>query len=234
LAQLAFFFLHRNFDKEGVSMQTAHELFVHELTDMLDAEQKLVEALGNQAEESSRPDLQKAFQSHQQQTQKQVERLQQCFELLDEEAEETECRGIAGIIAEHDTFKEEEDPSEDLMDIFNVGAASKVESYEIAAYESLINLAQQLEQTKVERLLNQNLKEEQQTLKKMQAFTKKLKPQQLEMEEGEEEDSEVYGESGEDEYASASDEESSSNSSRSRGGKKSSSSVSKQRRGKVA
>ena len=166
-------------------MQTAHELFIHELTDMLDAEQKLVEALGIQAEESSRPDLQKAFQSHQQQTQKQVERLQQCFDLLDEEAEETECKGIGGMIAEHDTFKEEEDPSEDLMDIFNVGAATKVESYEICAYEGLINLAQQLDQTKVERLLNQNLKEEQQTLKKMQGFLKKLKPEQLGMEEEE-------------------------------------------------
>lgn len=219
-------------------MQTARELFVHELTDMLDAEQKLVEALGNQAEESSRPDLQKAFESHQQQTQKQVERLQQCFELLEEEAEETECKGIGGIIAEHDTFKEEEEPSDDLMDIFNVGAASKVESYEIAAYESLINLAQQLEETKVERLLNQNLKEEQQTLKKMQSFAKKLKPEQLEMEEEEEdeEDSEEYGEADGEEYASVSDEdESSNNSSRSRGGKKSSSSATgKPRRGKVA
>lgn len=213
-------------------MQTAHELFVHELTDMLDAEQKLVEALGTQAEESSRPDLQKAFESHQQQTQKQVERLQQCFELLDEEAEETECKGIAGIIAEHDTFKEEEDPAEDLMDIFSVGAAAKVESYEIAAYEGLINLAQQLEQTKIGRLLSQNLKEEQQTLKKMQGFAKKLKPQQLEMEE--EEDSEEYGETDEEEYASASGEESGNNSSRSRAGKKSSSSVGKSRRGKVA
>ena len=215
-------------------MQTAHELFVHELTDMLDAEQKLVEALGTQAEESSRPDLQKAFESHQQQTQKQVERLQQCFDLLDEEAEETECKGIAGIIAEHDTFKEEEEPSEDLMDIFNVGAAAKVESYEIAAYESLINLAQQLEQSKIERLLNQNLKEEQQTLKKMQGFAKKLKPQQLEMEEEEEDEgSGEYGEADEDEYASVSDEDANSNSSRSPGKKKSSSS-SKPRRGKAA
>jgi ferritin-like metal-binding protein YciE len=215
-------------------MQTAHELFVHELTDMLDAEQKLVEALGTQAEESSRPDLQKAFESHQQQTQKQVERLQQCFDLLDEEAEETECKGIAGIIAEHDTFKEEEEPSEDLMDIFNVGAAAKVESYEIAAYESLINLAQQLEQSKIERLLSQNLKEEQQTLKKMQGFAKKLKPQQLEMEEEEEDEgSGEYGEADEDEYASVSDEDANSNSSRGPGKKKSSSS-SKPRRGKAA
>ena len=66
---------------------------------MLDAEQKPVEALGTQAEESSRPDLQKALQPHQQQTQKQVERIQQCFDLLDEEAEETECKGIAGIMS---------------------------------------------------------------------------------------------------------------------------------------
>ncbi len=214
-------------------MQTAHELFVHGLTDMLDAEQKLVEALDMQAEESSRPDLQKSFQSHQQQTQKQVERLQQCFDLLDEEAEETECKGIAGIIAEHDTFKEEEDPSEDLMDIFNVGGAAKVESYEIAAYEGLISLAQQLGQSKVERLLNQNLKEEQQTLKKMQGFLKKLKPQQLEIDqEEEEEDTGEYGEADEEEYESVSDE--SSNSSRSRSGKKGSSSAGKPRRGKAA
>ena len=217
-------------------MQTARELFVHELTDMLDAEQKLVEALGTQAEESSRPDLQKAFESHQQQTQKQVERLQQCFDLLDEEAEETECKGIAGIIAEHDTFTEEEEPSEDLMDIFNVGAAAKVESYEIAAYEGLINMAQQLGETKVERLLNQNLKEEQQTLKKMQGFLKKLKPQQLEMEEEDvdEDDSGEYAEADDEEYASASGDEASNDSAGSRRGKKGSSSTGKPRRGQVA
>ncbi len=215
-------------------MQTARELFVHGLTDMLDAEQKLVEALGKQAEESSRPDLQKAFQSHQQQTQKQVERLQQCFDLLDEDAEETECKGIAGMIAEHDSFKEDEDPSEDLMDIFNAGAAAKVESYEIASYEGLINLAQQLEQAKIERLLNQTLKEEQATLKKMQGFLKKLKPQQLEMEDEEDEDSGEYDESEEEEYASISDEDSDSSSSGSRSGKKGSSSGSKPRRGKAA
>src|SRR5664279_4245316 len=98
---------------------------------MLDAEQKLVEALGAQADESSRPDLQKAFQSHQAQTKKQVERLQKVFESIGEEAEEVECKGVKGLIEEHDSFKEEEDPAEDVMDIFNVGAATKVESYEI-------------------------------------------------------------------------------------------------------
>ncbi len=168
-------------------MQTGHELFVHELQDMLDAEQQLVEALGEQADESSRPDLQKAFQSHQAQTEKQVERLQQVFEEIGEEPEEVECKGIRGLIEEHNTFKQEEDPAEDIMDIFNTGAAEKVESYEICAYESLIRLAQQMGHTKAVRLLNQNLKEEQQTLKKMQAFSKKLKPENLGMEEEEDE-----------------------------------------------
>jgi ferritin-like metal-binding protein YciE len=174
-------------------MQTAHELFIHELQDMLDAEQQLVEALGEQAGESSRPDLQKAFQSHQAQTEKQVERLHQVFEEIGEEPEEVECKGIRGLIEEHNTFKQEEDPAEDIMDIFNTGAAEKVESYEICAYESLIRLAQQMGHTKAVRLLNQNLKEEQQTLKKMQAFSKKLKPENLGMEEEEDESMEQEG-----------------------------------------
>ncbi|HEY1732570.1 MAG TPA: ferritin-like domain-containing protein [Terriglobales bacterium] len=169
-------------------MQTAHELFIHELQDMLDAEQQLVEALGSQAEESSRPELQKAFQSHQAQTEKQVERLRQVFDSIDEEPEEVECAGIRGLIEEHDHFKEEEEPAEDIMDIFNVGAAEKVESYEICAYESLIRLADQMGHTKASKLLNQNLKEEQATLKKMQGFSKKLKPQNLGMDEDEEDD----------------------------------------------
>ena len=171
-------------------MQTAHEMFVHELTDMLDAEQNLVEALGKQADESSRPELQKAFQSHQAQTEKQVERLRQCFELLGESPEDAECKGIRGLIAEHDSFVGEEDPAEDLVDIFNTVAATKVESYEIQAYQSLIRLADLMKHTKVSRLLNQSLKEEQQTLKKMEGFSKKLKPENLGMSEDEEEGTE--------------------------------------------
>ena len=169
-------------------MQTAHELFIHEMQDMLDAENKLVEALGNQAEESSNPRVKKAFEMHQKQTEKQVQRLEQAFESLEEEAEEAECAGIAGLIEEHDKFKNDEDPSPDLMDIFNVGAAVKVERYEISAYESLVRMAKMMGHKKAEKLLTQNLKEEQQTLKKMDGLGKQLKPETLHGEEGEEEE----------------------------------------------
>ena len=169
-------------------MQTAHEFFVHELKDMFDAEHQLLEALGKQAEESDRPELKKAFESHRAQTEKQVQRLEQAFESIGEEPEEAECAGIRGLIQEHENFKEE-DPSKDLLDIFNVGAATKVERYEISSYESLIRLAGLMGHRKAVQLLNQNLKEEQQTLKKMEAFSKKLKPENMGMGEEEEEES---------------------------------------------
>jgi len=168
-------------------METARELFVHELNDMLDAERKLIDALGELAEQSSRPELQKAFESHQKQTEEQARRLEQVFEELDESPEGEECKGIKGLIEEQKTFVEEEEPSEDLRDIFNVGAASKVEAYEIQAYTSLTRMAQELGLRKAKQLLDRNLREEQQTLKKMEAFGKKLKPENPGMEEEEDE-----------------------------------------------
>jgi ferritin-like metal-binding protein YciE len=171
-------------------MQTAHELFLHGLSDMLDAERKLVAALGEQAEEASNPQLQKAFAAHQAQTEKQVQRLEQIFEQLEEEPQETECKGLNGLLDELEAFKQE-DPSEDILDVFSIGAAQKVESYEINAYESLIRLATYMEHTKAVRLLQQNLKEEQAAWKKLDGLAKKIKPERTGHEEeveGEEEE----------------------------------------------
>ena len=170
-------------------MQTGHELFIHELKDILDGERQLVAALQENADDSSRDDLKKAFDQHRKQTEGQIERLEQCFELLGEEAEETECHGIRGLIEEKKSFTEE-DPSEDLIDVFNVGAGVKIESYEVCAYESLIDMAREMEHKEIAKLLTQNLKEEQQTLKKMQSFEKRVKPERMMSEEQEQEEEE--------------------------------------------
>jgi ferritin-like metal-binding protein YciE len=167
-------------------IQTAHELFIHELNDILDAERKLVDALGEQAEGASNPQLQKAFQSHQAQTEKQVQRLEQVFEEIGEQPENTECKGMRGLLEEVESFKEE-DPSPDILDVFSIGAALKVESYETDAYESLIRLARGMGHTKAVKLLQQNQKEEQATWKKLDGLAKKLKPERT-GHEGEEEE----------------------------------------------
>ncbi len=164
-------------------MQTAHELFLHGLSDILDGERQLVEALEKNADQASRPELKKAFESHRQQTEKQVQRLEQVFESLDEEPDKTECKGIKGLVEEHETFMEEEEPSPDLADIESVIGAAKIEAYEINEYEGLIRLGREMGHNRAVQLLNQNLREEQQTLKKMQAFSKKLKPENMGIEE---------------------------------------------------
>ena len=103
---------------------------------------------------------------------------------MGEEQEKTECHGIRGLIQEKKAF-EEESPSEDLIDVFNIGAAIKVESYEICEYESLIDMAREMKHTKVAQLLGQNLKEEKATLKKMEALSDKVKPNEMMTEEQE-------------------------------------------------
>jgi ferritin-like metal-binding protein YciE len=163
-------------------METGHELFIHGMNDILDAERQLVEALQKLENDSSNPQLKKAFATHRQETEGQLERLQQCFELLGEEPEDSECKGIKGIIEEKKVFMEE-DPTEDILDVFHVGAAVKAETYEICEYESLIDQAREMKHSKVAQLLRGNLKEEQATLRKMEGFSKKIKPERMMTEE---------------------------------------------------
>jgi len=163
-------------------MQTGHELFVHGLENILDGERQLVEALQELANDSSNEQLKKAFESHWEETQGHAERLEQCFELLGESPEQSECKGIKGLIEEKKTFMEE-DPTEDILDVFDVGAAIKTETYEICEYEALIQMAREMKHTKVAQLLSQNLKEEQAALRKMESFSKKLKPSEMMNEE---------------------------------------------------
>lgn len=163
-------------------METGHELFLHGLTDILDGEQQLVDALEKLAADSANPQLKKAFETHRRETEGQIERLNQCFDLLGETPEQSECKGLKGLIEEKQAFSEE-DPEPDILDIFDVGAAIKAETYEICEYKSLVQMAREMRHAKVAQLLTQTLKEEQATLKKMEAFQKKLKPEQMMTEE---------------------------------------------------
>jgi Mn-containing catalase len=159
-------------------MNTAYELFVHGLRDMLNAENKLTKALTEQQLESNSTELQEAFARHRRQTEQQAVRLLEIFNEIAEVPEQADCRGIAGLIEEKQEFMKEH-PTGDLLDLFNVSGAIKVERYQISAYESLINLASRLGLVDAVGKLSQSLAEEQQTLEKMRTFGRQLKPAEL-------------------------------------------------------
>jgi ferritin-like metal-binding protein YciE len=159
-------------------MNTAFELFVHELRDMLNAENKLTRALTEQELESTRPDLRQAFADHRKQTEQQAVRLLDIFREIGEIPSQAECKGIAGLVEEKQEFMKHH-PSRDVLDIFNVAAAIKVERYEISAYESLILLAHQLRLINAVQKLDQSLIEEQQTLEEMRNFSREFQIREL-------------------------------------------------------
>ena len=155
-------------------MDTARELFEHELRDMYDAEHKLVNALETMANKVSNEQLSKSFQEHRQVTQGQIERLDKVFGLIDRAPRREACDGINGLISEFSGFVKDESPSEKVLDVFATAAAQKVEHYEICGYKSLIKLADTLGITEAAELLEQSLKEEQETATELETMSEKL------------------------------------------------------------
>ncbi|MFN2431571.1 MAG: ferritin-like domain-containing protein [Gemmatimonadota bacterium] len=154
--------------------ENAQELFEHELKDIYDAEHKLVKALAKMAKDVEDEKLSQGFEQHRQVTEGQIERLEQVFELLDTRAERQPCAGIDGLIREYTKFVREEKPEGPVLDVFATGAAKKVEHYEIVAYKGLIELAEQLDLSEAAELLQQSLREEEQTAQKLERIGKQL------------------------------------------------------------
>jgi ferritin-like metal-binding protein YciE len=140
-------------------MEALQKLFTHELEDLYDAEQQILKALPKMIEGATSPELQKALQQHRAVTEKQATRLEQIFDAMGEERSRRKCKGMAGLLAEgEDILKEDFEPS--TMDAAIIGAAQRVEHYEIAAYGTLRTLAEFLKNEQAASLLEQTLEEE--------------------------------------------------------------------------
>lgn len=155
-------------------MTKSRELFLHELGDVLYAERQLVKTLPRLAREATDSELRKGFEKHLKETEAHVENLKQVFSALGERPRGEQCPGIDGIRAEHDQFMKEEQPSPQIRDLFLTGAAARTEHYEIAAYTGLVTMARSLKQPDAVRLLQANLREEKEALKKVEATAKRL------------------------------------------------------------
>src|SRR6187455_134564 len=138
---------------------TLHDAFIDELRDTYDAEKQLTKALTKLAKASSNPKLRQAFESHLEETQGQIERLEQVFESLDEKARGKHCEGIAGIIEEGKGIMEE-DFDEATMDACLIASGQRAEHYEMAAYGTMIAWARAMGHTEAASLLQETLDEE--------------------------------------------------------------------------
>jgi ferritin-like metal-binding protein YciE len=155
-------------------MTTPKELFVHELQDVYYAEKQLTRVLPQLASEANDRELTRAFESHLKETQKQIVNLEKVFKNIKRPAQGESCPGIDGIKREHDKFRQEHQTTAVLTDVFLTGAASRAEHYEIAAYTSLIEQARALGERDSVKLLQENLKQEKEALKKVETIGKRI------------------------------------------------------------
>jgi ferritin-like metal-binding protein YciE len=156
------------------TMTSPEDHFVHELEDVYYAEQTLTKVLPKLAREVNDPEFTEALEKHLDETKGHVHNLEQVFQELGLPAKGEKCPGIDGIKEEHDTFVKENDPSDELLDLFVTGAASRTEHYEIAAYTGLVSMAESLGAKKVAELLQKNLKQEEAALRKVEIISKRL------------------------------------------------------------
>jgi ferritin-like metal-binding protein YciE len=156
------------------NMTDPRDLFVHELGDLLYAENVLVKALPKLAEEATDAELRQGFEAHLAETRQHVANLEQVFEKIGQKAKAEKCPAIDGIKTEHDEFMKEEKPSPQVCDLFLTGAGARAEHYEIAAYTGLIGMAQSMGENEAVPLLQHNLKQEQAALAKLETAAKRM------------------------------------------------------------
>jgi ferritin-like metal-binding protein YciE len=152
-------------------MKNFHDLFVHELQDLYDAENQVTRALPQLIENASSPELKKGFEEHLKQTKIQIERLEVIRDELDIELEGKKCAGMKGIIEEGQELLRE-DIAPDAKDAGLIAAAQKVEHYEIAGYGTAATYAKMMKHDTALKLLHETLEEEKKTDEKLTGLAK--------------------------------------------------------------
>jgi Mn-containing catalase len=137
------------------------DLLIEELRDILHAEKQLLKALPKMAKSARFDRLRELFEVHLAETEQQVERINECFSLLGVNARAKACKGMMGLVEEgQEVMDQAEEKDDATADLALIGAAQRVEHYEISGYTTAKNLAQQLRHSAVVALLSASLAEE--------------------------------------------------------------------------
>lgn len=140
-------------------MESMRELLIDELSDLYSAEKQLVSALPKMAKAAANEELRTAISNHLTVTEGQVQRLESMFQELGEKPKRKKCKAMEGLIEEGSEILKSKGVAE-VKDVALIGAAQRVEHYEIAAYGTARAIAESLELSNIAELLQQTLDEE--------------------------------------------------------------------------
>ena len=149
-----------------MATKTLKDLFIHMLSDIYSAEKQLTKALPKMARASTNPKLSEAFQHHLEETQGQIERIDQIVETSEIRLKRMKCAAMEGLVEEGKEVIDEIEKGP-VLDAALIAAAQKVEHYEIASYGTLCTFAKQLGMNDALRLLKETMAEEKATDEKL-------------------------------------------------------------------
>jgi ferritin-like metal-binding protein YciE len=158
------------------------QLYIDELKDLYSAETQMVKALPKLAKASSSSELRQAFEEHLRQTSEQVSRLEQIFEMLDEKPTGKKCLGMEGLVKEGSEAMQES-YTDAVKDAALIGAAQRVEHYEIAGYGTVRAFAELLGEDEHVSLIEETLEEEKQADLTLTKLAEQINSQAAESEE---------------------------------------------------
>jgi ferritin-like metal-binding protein YciE len=159
--------------------KTFKKLYVDELKDLYSAENQLVKALPKMAKAASSDELRHGVEDHLKQTKQHVERLETIFRSLDESPKGKKCMGMEGLIKEG-AEAVDEGLEDAVLDAALIGAAQRVEHYEIAAYGTVCEFAKILDEPTHADLLQETLDEEKETDEKLTDLSRGINTRALE------------------------------------------------------
>jgi len=143
-------------------VKTMEDLFLEEIRDLLDAEKQITKALPKMAKAATSEELSSAFNEHLEQTRGHIERLERIFSELGAKSGGVKCKGMEGLLKEGDEMVSTTDPGP-VRDAGLIGAAQRVEHYEMAGYGVARTFAQLLGRDEAADLLQETLEEERET-----------------------------------------------------------------------
>lgn len=167
-----------------MAAENLQELFVEELRDVYDAEKQITKALPKMAKAVESDELRAAFEEHLEITRMQINRLEEVFKSLGLAARGKTCDGMKGLLEEGQSHLEELEGS--TLEAALIGAAQRVEHYEIAAYGTLATWAELLGYQDAKDLLGQTLEEEKEADEKLTGIAGQINPEAENEEKGDE------------------------------------------------